>query len=118
MKLALTVWDGRISPVFDVCREALVLEIERGSVVKRSRASLDTVQATGKVDRLLALGIETLICGAITEPLQGELTARGLRVIGFIAGEVDDVVDAFLTQRLSAASFIMPGCQRGVRHDD
>ena len=38
MKVALTVWDGRISPVFDVCREVLVLELEEQ--VERGRSLL------------------------------------------------------------------------------
>ena len=45
MKAALTVWDGRISPVFDVSREALVLTIENGAVVARCRENIETPTA-------------------------------------------------------------------------
>jgi len=38
---AVTVWDGRISPVFDVSREALVLTVENGTVVKRCHESIE-----------------------------------------------------------------------------
>ena len=52
MKAALTVWEGRVSPVFDVSREALVLTIEDGAVGARSRESIETPTAANKIDRL------------------------------------------------------------------
>jgi predicted Fe-Mo cluster-binding NifX family protein len=110
MKVALTVWDGRISPVFDVCREALVLTIEDNVVASRASENIDAANAALKVDRLRALGVETLICGAISEPLHHELTARGVKVLGFVAGEIDEVVQAFLSGRLPGPSLAMPGC--------
>ena len=110
MKVALTVWEGRISPVFDVCREALVLEIEGGKVVSTSRETFDNPSPLLKVDRLAAIGIETLVCGAITRPLHRELTTRGVKVLGFVAGEIDEVVRALVSGSLPDPVLSMPGC--------
>jgi len=110
MKAALTVWDGRLSPVFDVSREALILTIENGAVAGRCTESIETPTATLKLDRLAELGVETLICGAISEPLQHELTTRGVEVVGFVAGEIDEVVESFLAGTLPTAALSMPGC--------
>ena len=110
MKAALTVWDGRISPVFDVSREALLLTIEHGAVAARSSENLETPTPRLKLDRLTELGVETLICGAISEPLHHELTTRGVTVIGFVAGEIDEVVTTFLAGRLPTPALAMPGC--------
>jgi predicted Fe-Mo cluster-binding NifX family protein len=112
MKAALTVWEGRISPVFDVSREALVLTVEDGKVVARSSQSIETPTAALKLERLAALGVDTLICGAISEPLHRELDARGMRVIAFVAGEIEVVEAALLTGRLPGPSLLMPGCRR------
>jgi predicted Fe-Mo cluster-binding NifX family protein len=110
VKAAFTVWDGRMSPVFDVSREALVLTIESQVVVARSNEMIDTHLPEQKLDRLAALEIDTLICGAISAPLQYELTARGVRVIGFVAGEIDKVVSCFLAGSLPNRALSMPGC--------
>jgi predicted Fe-Mo cluster-binding NifX family protein len=110
MKAALTVWDGRMSPVFDVSREALILTIENGAVAARSIESIETPTAPLKLDRLMELGVEMLICGAISEPLQHELTTKGVKVIGFVAGEIDDVVESFLSGTLPTPALSMPGC--------
>jgi len=110
MKAALTVWDGRVSPVFDVSREAVILTIENGAVAARCSKNIDTPTATLKIDWLMDLGVETLICGAISEPLHRELTVRGVRVLGFVAGEIDEVVQAFIAGTLPAPALSMPGC--------
>jgi len=114
-KVALTVWEGRISPVFDVCREAIVLTVERGEVTARAREPVDAANDLEKVRRLEALGVRTLICGAISEPLRREICARGVRVIGFVAGEVEEVVRAYLDERLPDPGLSMPGCCGDLR---
>jgi predicted Fe-Mo cluster-binding NifX family protein len=110
MKAALTIWEGRISPVFDVSRQALILTIENGSVASRNSESIEAHAPAAKIERLLALGIETLVCGAISTPLHHALTAKGVKVIAFVAGEIDDVVASFLAGKLPSEALSMPGC--------
>lgn len=110
MKAALTVWDGRVSPVFDVSREALILTIENGAVVARCSEKIETPTAALKLDLLIELGVETLICGAISEPLHHELTTKGVKVICFVAGEIDEVMATFLADGLPTPALSMPGC--------
>jgi predicted Fe-Mo cluster-binding NifX family protein len=115
MKAALTVWEGRVSPVFDVSREVLVLTIEDGAVGARSRESINTPTAAAKIDRLVEMGIQTLVCGAISEPLQYELAVRGVKLIGFVAGDIDEVVESLLAGTLPTPLLSMPGCRRQNR---
>ena len=110
MKAALTVWDGRVSPVFDVCRQAVIFTIEDGAVAARCSENIEAPTAALKIERLMRLGVETLICGAISEPLHRELTSRGVRVLGFVAGEIDEIVQALITGTLPAPALSMPGC--------
>jgi len=111
MKAALTVWNGRVSPLFDVSREAVILTIENGAVAARRRESIDAPTAALKIDRVMELGVETLICGAISEPLHRELAGRGVKVLGFVAGEIDEIIEAFLTGNMPTPEFSMPGCR-------
>jgi predicted Fe-Mo cluster-binding NifX family protein len=95
-----------------VSREAAIVTIENGTVAARSSASIETPNPELRIARLIELGIDTLICGAISEPLRTELTIRGVRVVGFVAGEVDDVIQAFIAGGLPAPALSMPGCCR------
>jgi predicted Fe-Mo cluster-binding NifX family protein len=115
MKVALTIWDGRISPVFDVCREARVLRVEGKTVASEELVVFEGERPETKVDRLVGLGVGVLVCGAISEPLQNELLERGIDVIAFIAGETDDVVKAYLSGSLPNHNLAMPGCHGKCR---
>ena len=110
MKAAVTVWDGRVSPVFDVSREAMFVTIENGVITARSRQSIALPTASLRIDRLTAAGVQILICGAISKPCQCELAARGVTVLGFVSGELEDVVRAFMERSLPSSTFCMPGC--------
>lgn len=115
MKLALTVWDDRISPVFDACREARILLVERGSVVAQEKMAFAADSPEARVNRLIDAGIGVLICGAISEPLQNTLLDRGVDVIGFVAGNAEEVMTAYLSGRLPNHGMAMPGCRAQCR---
>jgi predicted Fe-Mo cluster-binding NifX family protein len=105
-----------MAPVFDVSREALVLTIEDGAITSRSIENIETPMASQKPKRLQELGIQTLVCGAITEPLQNELSVQGVKVIGFVAGEIDEVIESLLAGTLPTRTLSMPGgCVRQNR---
>lgn len=110
MKTAISIWDGRISPLFDVSCEALLLTLESGRVRERRLERVETANAEGKVDRLRELGVSTLVCGAISAPLERELAASGVQVIAFVAGDTEEVIAALLANRLPAPALSMPGC--------
>jgi predicted Fe-Mo cluster-binding NifX family protein len=59
---------------------------------------------------LRELGIEVLICGAISAGLKEMLQQTGIRVMSEICGEIEPVLAAYKTGRLSTREFLMPGC--------
>lgn len=109
MKIALPVWDEWVSPVFDVCREALILEIDNGEVISTGKIDINTATPLLRIESLAGLGVEILICGAISEEAQVEAESRGLKVIGFVTGEIEEVVPAFISGGLPSPEFSMPG---------
>ena len=110
MKVALTVWENRISPLFDSARMVLVTEIEKGAVVGRHYEVLDSEPPLSRVSKLSTLGVGTLICGAISQFFASLIAAHGIRVVPFVSGHVDRVLDAYLKGLLLEPSFRMPGC--------
>lgn len=110
MKLAVADWNGRVSPVFDVARNVAVFDIQDGAIVSRHNEPMLSDDLLAKAARLAELGVDTLVCGALSQPLAAVLTSRGVRPIAFIAGTVEEVVEAYLTGRLESAQLAMPGC--------
>ncbi|MGB9805120.1 NifB/NifX family molybdenum-iron cluster-binding protein, partial [Desulfofundulus sp.] len=66
MKVALARWSNRISPLFDVAQEALVVEISRGQIISRKHVRLDDSGWPPRIEQLARLGVKVLICGAIS----------------------------------------------------
>ena len=110
MKIALPIWDHRISPVFDVARHVLVAEVgTRQLRLQRCRPLPEGDPAT-RVQSLADWEVDVLICGAISQAFEGLLKSRGVSVISGVRGEVAAVVEAYLDGRLDDAEFAMPGC--------
>ena len=110
MKVALTVWENRISPVFDVSREVLIVDVEGSEVIAREHCIIAERSPLEKISRLLKKGTELLICGAISDALYRELQFHGIGVNSFVGGSVDEVLTAFLEGKLYGERFLMPGC--------
>ena len=116
MKVALATWNGRISPVFDVARQVLILDVEKGGVVARHEETLPGTEPQAQAERLAAIAPHTLICGAISQTLAGLLAAKNIRVIPFTAGAVEEVISSWLAGALPNQALAMPGCCVQRRH--
>ncbi len=111
MRLAIPIWNERVSPVFDAASRLVLIEVEQGTEVSRQMvevgADLFPVQ---RVRRLTDLQVGVLICGAISRPLASFVSAAGIDLIPWVAGPVEDVLRAYLADRLSEPRWRMPGC--------
>jgi predicted Fe-Mo cluster-binding NifX family protein len=109
-RVAVTICNGRISPVFEVARRLLLLEVEDGRVIGRREEPLECADPGQQTSRLSYFQPNVLICGAIQRPQFNLLTACGIRVVPFVAGEAEAVITAHLDGSLTGAAWSMPGC--------
>ena len=114
MRIALPEWQGRISPVFDTARTIILADCQKGKELGRSTEQLNELVMPVRVRRITGLGVNVLLCGAISRPLAGMLASAGISVIPFLSGEIDNVLSGYLNGELAAPQFLMPGC-RGRR---
>jgi predicted Fe-Mo cluster-binding NifX family protein len=125
MKAAFGTWNTRIAPVFDVARQLHLVEADGGRIVDEQTETLPQDSAAGRLVRLAESGVQVLVCGAISWPMRAMVEAYGIRVIPFVAGELRQVIEAWLRGSLEANNtFDMPGGphgrgqgQRGARNE-
>ena len=117
MKVAVPTWTGRVSPVFDVAKRLLLVTLEGDGEVSREEAAIEETQPMARAKRITQLGVDVLICGAISMPLEAMLVSGGVRVIPHTCGTVEDIVLAFASGQLTDETFLMPGCCGRRRHD-
>jgi predicted Fe-Mo cluster-binding NifX family protein len=109
MKIAIPVWEDRISPLFDVARQLLVVEVEDGNKSMRNKVLLENGWPSNRVSQMADLGIEVLICGGISRLLIDRLHTSGIAVISQIKGEPDQVLEGYLRGDIDSPRFAMPG---------
>lgn len=110
MKIAITIWNNRVSPVFDVTGKVLLCVSDDERISSEQQLLLPDASAAEKVTCLVEAGTEVLICGAISRDALSTATNVGIRVYPFIAGDVREILQACLAGRLVGRDFAMPGC--------
>jgi len=73
MRIALPVWNDRISPVFDTAQRFMVVEIEGNEEISRDSLFVPEIHFYDKARKLRDAGVDVLICGAIYSFRRGAL---------------------------------------------
>lgn len=112
MKIAITVWGNRISPVFDAASTLLLVELGATEPLGRELKLFQPGRHDSFIALLVEKEVELLICGAMCENAVKRLEAAGVEVISFLTGEVDEFINGYL-EGADFATFAMPGCRNG-----
>ncbi|WP_457552774.1 NifB/NifX family molybdenum-iron cluster-binding protein [Desulfobacula sp.] len=110
MKIAITVWDKRISPVFDSAHTLLIAEIKNKKIKHISYKSFNPQLEAQLTEELSRLGINVLICGAISEIYSTLIEASAIQLIPFINGNANEVLESYAKGNSLIPTFLMPGC--------
>lgn len=110
MKLAVTIWNNRVAPVFDCAGTVLLLEVSDGAVLDETTIALKIADIRERIDALAEAGVKEVICGALSGEARGLLRERGIAAHAFVAGEIGDVLNAWMRGALRDEAFSMPGC--------
>ena len=125
-KVALSIHEGRIAPVFEESRHIVIYDLEmsrdRGLLEKNLPISIleksSSVPNSGepsfleKASLLSKAGVDCLICGAISRQAYYVTEAFGLKIYSFIAGSVFEIIEAWIQGRIDDEELKMPGYRR------
>jgi predicted Fe-Mo cluster-binding NifX family protein len=115
MKVAIPIYGDYVSNVFDFAHRLLLVDIEDGSGTNRSEVALENKLLSQRAVQLKNLGVDVLVCGAISQELATMVLSSGIEVLPFVTGNVEDVLGAYKAGQLTGPEFSMPGCQIGTR---
>jgi len=97
MRIAVTTCDGRISPVFEAGKVVLLVDLEGGREVRRSLQAIGGESPTHRIQRLVEMEVDVLICGGITSSFAEMLHAVGIGVVDQVRGTVDEALQRYRT---------------------
>ena len=95
-KLAISVFGNRISSRLDVAEKLMLIKIENNQVKNKETILLGENNTSKKLDKLLQLNPDILICGGLTEFCKNKLRNNKIKVIPWIKGETDQIIDLYL----------------------
>jgi predicted Fe-Mo cluster-binding NifX family protein len=111
MRIAIANWDNRVSPVLDTAASLTVVDVGAAAESGRTLVRLGEAGLCGRARQMGGLGLDVLICGALSRPLYEALMVAGVEVVAFVAGDVSTVLDAYLAGRLPDRALTLPGCR-------
>lgn len=108
MRIAIPVWNGRVSPVFDVARTIRVadLDCQSGELVVDGSHVLNPARPASTLSEL---GVNVLVCSAISSPLESRLYALGVEVVSDICGSSEEIIAALAAGDVELVRFRSPG---------
>lgn len=94
--VAIPLYGERVSPHFSTAPQLMVVVLQQER--PNSTIILPLVQSSivERRNKLLSLGVTTLICNGIDQATHGWLERRGVRVVDNIVGGVEEVLNRLL----------------------
>jgi predicted Fe-Mo cluster-binding NifX family protein len=115
MKIAIPTFGTRVSPRFDCAQAVLIVSVDDGESTRREELVASGWAPHERINKLLELGVDTVICGGIDSWSTESLQSAGVTIYGWVAGEIEDVLAALLRGELDSEAMTEAGGRWGCR---
>ena len=109
MKVAVPLFDTRVSPRFDCAPAFLLATVQSGALTERQTADAQGDSPRARAEWLLGLGVQAVICGGIDAHSAQLLELNGIAVYSWVTGEAEDALTAMAAGRLKPMMMMGPG---------
>ncbi len=108
-RIAIPIFQSRISPVLDACNELMIVDLSEAGPVQRAIVSLEKLTPAERGITMSRRGVQKIICAGVSEWMLACLVNRGMHVISGVSGEVEQIIAAYEQNLLDQDRFRMPG---------
>ena len=98
--IAVPVFQDRVSPLMDVSNRYMIYETEDGKIKQRIDISLNADGESQRVEKLKEIGVNTIICGAVSGYVAHLVDDKGMRLLSMIYGPIDEIIEHYLKNSL------------------
>jgi predicted Fe-Mo cluster-binding NifX family protein len=113
--VAVPVYQERVSPLLDVAKKFAMYEIEDGEIKQKIIADIHPEDETQRIDKLKEIGVSVIIGGAVSSFVSELIRGKGIRLISWISGSVDNVIDLYIKGEVKSFPDKVSGCGRRIR---
>jgi predicted Fe-Mo cluster-binding NifX family protein len=98
--IAVPVYQERISPLLDVAKKFAVYEIKEGEVKQKITLDIHTDDEPQRFEKLKEIGVSVIIGGAVSAFVSEIIHEKGIRLISWITGSVDNTIELYIKDAL------------------
>ncbi len=113
--VAVPVHQERISPLMDVAQKFAIFELEDGEIRQKMIVDIHVEMEPCRIEKLREIGVTLIICGAASGFVSKLIAERGIRLISWASGPVDEVIERYLNNDIISCCAGAPGLGRGRR---
>ena len=96
MKIAIPRFGESVAPCFEYSATIAIFTVRGRKVVDQVDFRLQSHDPFDRVRLLRDQGVQTLICGGVQDRFEDLVGAHGIRVVSWVSGNVEDLLDSFL----------------------
>lgn len=96
MKIAISLFGGKVSPRFDLSPELWIVTEKNGKVGQEEKIPLEGLTIPERIEKLTLRGVNKLICGGIHDFNLDQLRNMGIDVFHNVTGEAKMALNIFL----------------------
>jgi predicted Fe-Mo cluster-binding NifX family protein len=123
MKVAIPRFGESVAPCFEYSATVAIFTLRGRQIVSQVDFALQSHDPLDRLRLLRDQGVGTLICGGVQDRFEDLLEASGIRVISWVSGNVEELLEQYLDGRLcsgtarlgadaTAATMAKPGNER------
>lgn len=99
--IAIPIFGNRISPRLDYAESLQLIYIDKKKVLKRETIKIITHNRLERINRIINLQPDILICDGLTEICKNKLVKSTIKVIPWVHGDVDEVLENYMSDKLT-----------------
>ena len=109
IRIAIPIFHNRVSPILDTCTRLLIIDSDGKVDIEKREIPFDVYSPSERFEIVKNMNPDAIICCGISDVFDKMIQSAGIRLISGIAGDVEEVAKAFLSNRIDDPCFRMPG---------
>ena len=95
--IALSIFGDRISSRLDMAEKLMIVKVDDMIIKNKEIYLLDSADILNKLDTLVRLKPDVLICGGLTNLCEKKLKNYSIKVIPWVRGETENILKLYLS---------------------
>lgn len=100
MVIVIPNFGNRVSPRFDYAESLQLITVEEKTVVKRETIKLIVHSNLERINFIIQLQPDLIICDGISELSSDKITESKIKIIAWVNGTIDNILEKYLKGEL------------------